>query len=165
MQRQRGLSALEFALVVGLIGILLVVFIERAMRLDAAIERTTVQYTVHNIETALALEMARRVRADPERHMAALADSNPMAELMVPPPNYLGELDDPETAEPGHWYFDSGAGLLIYLPRYPRQIHTPLAGPVRLRFRVVHGGNDGPLSGGLQLRPEESYRWLPEGNG
>ena len=161
IRRQSGLSALEFGLIVVIVGILMVAFLTRLMSLNTVIERHRVQLTIYNIETALALAVVQYLYADERHKLAELIDSNPMANLVEPPANYLGERRDPAAdAPPGHWYFDPHQGLLVYRLRYPQQIQTTLENPARLRFRVVAGGSQGGSLDKPRLRAEEPFIWL-----
>jgi hypothetical protein len=89
-RRQRGLTLLEFALVVVFMGLLMWLAMTKILRLEADVERVNVQRTVAALNSALAMEFAERVVDSRLDTVPELAGSNPMERLAQVPHNYLG---------------------------------------------------------------------------
>lgn len=180
--RQMGITSLEFTLVVGILIVLVGIFVDRAMRLNATVEQSRVESTLHNINTALAVMSVQKRFSDsmdtlqhwevrPEADHAnqesdhatsALSPEinypNPMAHLMRAAGNYRGEWPDPTwDVAPGEWYFDPQQGFLVYRLRYTSQVNGGADNPPRLRFRIIRDPNTAGL---LQLQAVESFEWV-----
>jgi hypothetical protein len=149
------LSRLELTICGALVSLILAVFLERALHYMELAERTAVEVTVGNVNSALnvgrALEMLRRQA--PSGPSASLR--NPFDFAGMSPPNFHGEFDSPDLAayERGNWVFDRTKAELIYLPRLTRGLSTK--DPDRaIRFRLEAG-----RQGALELVPTSTYSW------
>ena len=156
-QWQRGLTRLEFAITVSVIGILIVVFLQRAELLQGRIETHTVRADIDAMRTAVTLA---RVRGDAE------PGGNPvdlLEQQASPDPrqfagdgfreSYAGTMDtdDPEALPPGAWVFLPAEGWLVYRIRRPGQfLDVYLPDPPRLRVRV-DGSKEAPE---LRVEPD-----------
>lgn len=133
MYWRRRLTRLELAIYVGVVAIVVLAFLERALYYMELAERVAMNATVTNVNSSLAVRSAyemlggRRERLDP----------NPFAGLTRPPQNYLGAFAAPDldAAARGSWLYDSARREVVYLPRLHRGLIIPEAG-LGIRFRV-----------------------------
>lgn len=175
MRSERGFSLLELLIVIVIIGVLLVVGIERLLALRFEAERTTVQSVIGALRSALYIEFAATAARGQLGRLDTARGSNPMLRLAEKPDRYAGEFygADPGLFEPGTWYFDTRDRSLVYVVRFPQQFATSLAGPPRLRLRVEPDYDDLDRNGrfdpgrdpvrGLTLVPTEPFQWRIQG--
>ena len=175
MRAERGFSLLELLIVIVIISVLLVVAIERLLRLRFEAERVTVQSVIAAMRSGLYVEFAAAAAGGRGSHIDAARGSNPMLRLSERPEGYAGEFfgADPRLFEPGTWYFDARDRALVYIVRFPEQFVTPLAGPPRVRLAVEPDYDDLDRDGrfdpgrdpvrGLKLVALEPYHWKVPG--
>jgi len=146
---RRRLTRLELALYAAVVGIALLAFFERALHYMEIAERTAVEVTIANVNSALALRSARGLLAG----RAAESASNPFA-LTGAPPNYLGAVSGAEldTFARRVWLFDEERNEVVYLPRHMRTLHSDEPAKV-VRFKQVWRG------GVQKLVPTDTWRW------
>ena len=172
MRDERGFSLLELVIVIVVVSLLMVVAVDRLLRLRFAAERVMVDSMLAGLRSALYIEFAgAAVRGRTDAMAAAAAGSNPMKLLAERPDTYAGEYAaaDPASVAPGSWYFDTRERHLVYVVRFPEQFVTPLAGPARARLRVEPDFDDLDGNGrfdpgrdsarGLRLVPVEPFTW------
>ena len=171
MRAERGFSLLELLIVIVVISVLLVIAIERLLRLRFEAERVSVQSVIAAMRSGLYIEFAAAAAGGQGTRIDAARGSNPMLRLSERPESYAGEFfgADPALFEPGTWYFDRRDRALVYLVRFPEEFVTPLSGPPRLRLAVEPDYDDLDRNGrfdpgrdpvrGLKLVPLESYYW------
>jgi general secretion pathway protein G len=141
--------------------------------LRVAAERTHVITMIGKLRSALGLQVAERALEQGIPAVIALQGSNPMDLLQVPPHNYRGELQtaDPAAMEGGGWYFDVGAGELVYRVEFEEHFSSPLPGPARIRLALKASyrdlNNNGRFDYGqdrlqnVSLEQLDPYRWIP----
>ena len=173
--KQRAFSLLELLIVIVIISILLVVAVERLLRLRFEAERTMVQSVIAAMKSGLYVEFAAAAAGGQEARINSAPGSNPMLRLSERPESYAGEFfgADPKLFEPGTWYFDTRERALVYLVRFPEQFVSPLGDPPRVRLKVEPDYDDLDRNGrfdpgrdpvrGLKLVPLEPYHWKAEG--
>lgn len=174
MRGERGFSLFELVIVIVILSVLLVVAVDRLLRLRFEAERATVQSVVGALRSALYVEFAAAAARQELGRMDVAPGSNPMLRLAEQPDGYAGEYfgADPALFEPGTWYFDTRERALVYLVRFPEAFVSPLAGPPRLRLAVQADYDDldrnnrfdpgrDPVRG-LKLVPLEPYYWKNE---
>jgi prepilin-type N-terminal cleavage/methylation domain-containing protein len=171
MSRQGGFSMLELTVVVCLVAILVTIAIDRLMTLRVAAERVAMAQVVGNIQSAMGIELARRVVRGGLDAAKELEGSNPMALLAKTPENYLGEMAAPDYAalRAGNWVFDSVSGNLVYIVKNSDDFRTTLPGPAqaRFRFKLVYTDKNGNGQfdqqvddiGGFRLHSLAPYQW------
>lgn len=163
-RRQQGLTVFEVTLVVILVGILMVIAMERMLRLDVQAERVYLEREIGVIQSALLIEFADRVVHQGPEAARSLAASNPVAVLARPPASYAGEFDEavPDGLRGGEWYFDTRSRSLVYVVRNAEQFVTSITDPKRARFqvRLVEGQRDGRARiEGVVIEALEPYAW------
>lgn len=153
-RRQRGLSLLEFTLVVILFSVLVVLAVDRAIGVRVELEQAAVERTVTAMRGALALEFARLIVSGDHAAIHAWADGNALR--LLEGRGALGDraVTDATDIGPGEWVWDAAHGEIVY-----RVAWTATAGPraVTGRWRVVVRGDNGPA--GLDLEMVESIEW------
>ena len=158
-KRQRGAGYFEFAVVAIILAILGGVMLQKMVFYQQEAERLAVDKMLGTLRAALAVEAAALYLRGKEDQIPQLAKKNPMDLLKLPPPNYLGEIDDPKLALPaeGVWYFDRSSSTLSYVLNQ-REFFTGNTSR-RLNFKVKFQRNPtnltdshkGPGPGGVTL--------------
>lgn len=168
LKKQTGFTLLELAVAGIVIGILATILLNRMQRYQEIAEKTVMEATVVNMRSGLRLRVAELMMQDRMDEMGSLSRENPIAWLEAPPPNYLGQLAQPEqhAIPPGNWYFDQGRQELVYLPDRGRYFKP---GPDRekaIRFHVTavtrkqgEGDNARTRVEGVTLAPVKPYDW------
>ncbi|WP_127474655.1 hypothetical protein [Sulfurivermis fontis] len=168
----RGLG--QLVLVTLLILIFIVIATRRIWELRIVAEQTHVIHTVGALQSAIGIEVMKRVLRG---GIAAVADmdlADPMDYLDPDrrPRNYqrLGGPLPPEQMVPRRWYYEPQQGILIYRVDHGEYLETELPGPPRIRFQLQlryedRNGNgrydaDSDALGGVSLVTLEPYRWL-----
>ena len=172
MRDERGFSLLELLIVIVIASVLMLVAVDRLLRLRFEAERVTVESMLTGLKSALYIEFAgAAVRGRPDAAALEATGSNPMKLLAERPDTYAGEYADadPGSVAPGSWYFDTRQGHLVYVVRFPEQFSSALAGPARARWRVEPDFDDRDGNGrfdlgrdsarGLRLVAVEPYTW------
>ena len=175
MRAKRGFSVLELLIVIVVISVLVVVAVERLLKLRYEAERVMVQSVIAAMKSGLYADFAAAAAGGQSRRIDSAQGSNPMLRLAEKPETYAGEFygADPRLFEPGSWYFDTRERALVYLVRFPEQFVTALDGPPRVRLTVEPDYDDLDRNGrfdpgrdpvrGLKLVPLEPYYWKYEG--
>lgn len=147
---QRGISLLEFAAVVAIIGVFGGVLLERMLYLEEYAEMMAMELTVLNMRTGLRHRTADFLMRDKVSEIATLADENPVNWLQNRPYGYLGDFDlKPDTDLRGKWYFDKTRHELVYTVNNRR--HFLPTGDQKYEFRwhavPVRAKEAGPSAG------------------
>lgn len=167
--RQQGLSLFEIAVITVVVGLLMVIAMDRMLRLTVDIERVNVQRVTGQLQSALSMEFAQRVVDGRRDSLARLNGMNPMTLALKPPRDYEGELTSAQAqnVEPGHWYFNRETGTLVYRVRYQRHFQSPTPDVARYRTELVFRDVDGDGAfhappdrpEGVRLTALGDYRW------
>ncbi|HUQ51776.1 MAG TPA: hypothetical protein VM692_06110 [Gammaproteobacteria bacterium] len=164
-----GFSLLELVVVVIAVAILLGLALDRLLPLVGRAQRAAFLDVQRELQSSLLLAAAERITSGEAATLPQLAAANPMALLLQPPANYLGELAEPADVPRASWYFDEQSGLLSYrVGRYTR--FKAGEGPTdRIELRVAFAYQDrdgdgvfdaaGDRFDGLKLTPVHSYDW------
>lgn len=168
---QKGLSRLEFAVVVCLIALIIGIGLGYFRQLISAAERASFEQDLGAIRSAVGLKVLHTLTQD-RAHMADLLEQNPLTWLEQPPQSYQGEFKNWQSIsarEPG-WYYLSQTKMLIYIVRRPDELTTPVEGVPRLRYRLTpiytdttNNGRYDPevdLLSAVRLMPVETAFWL-----
>ena len=126
MHWRRNLTWLEIGIYAAGVGVVLAVFLERALYYMELAERTVMEVTVSNVNSALNVRRAYDMLAGRPTNATNVVPLNPFELAGMSPANFLGETDSPSLAdlERGHWVFDRTRRELIYLPRLRRGLAT-----------------------------------------
>jgi prepilin-type N-terminal cleavage/methylation domain-containing protein len=160
----RGFTLLELVVVLTILAILGGILMDRLGRYAEFAEKTSMEYTVNSINTALLMEYAELTMRNRRDDTFKLAQSNPVGALAQKPSNYLGEFTGPPAAADlgGNWYYDSSDHQLIYLVQRAENFQPDSTGAKRVRFKVMgyYDTTDPRVLVGLVLSPVEPYHWL-----
>ena len=176
--RDHNLTRLELVVAWLIIVVIIGAFIRSMLVIFTRAERTMVNTTINNINTALKYRTAIAVMRGDTKFLAALAQQNPFTFVQnqqalkltpgknrlndlsagfsayyTPPSNYLGELDDPDpaTLKAGNWYFDKSDKTLNYLVNNGEYFHGDLGKIPRIKLKVIVNYND--LNGNNHFDP------------
>ena len=155
MYWRRRLTRLEVAIYAAVAALVLAVFLERLLYYMELAERTVMEVTVSNVNSALNVRRAYEMLAGRAANDPSAPLRNPFELAGMSPANFHGEIDSPSLAslERGHWVFDRIRRELIYLPRLRRGLTT--ADPdSAIRFRLEPRGNAISM-----LVPTSEYTW------
>ena len=155
MYWRRRLTRLEVAIYASVAALVLAVFLERVLYYMELAERTVMELTVSNVNSALTVRRALDMLAGRASNDPTAPSRNPFALAGMSPANFHGEIDSPNLAdlERGYWVFDQTRRELIYLPRLRRGLDT--ADPDgAIRFRLERRANDTSM-----LVPTSKYAW------
>jgi prepilin-type N-terminal cleavage/methylation domain-containing protein len=172
MRGSRGLTLVEFLVVVVAIGILAGFALDRLLPLIGRAQRAAFLHTKADLQSALLLEAADRITRGEPHKLVELAGMNPMTLLLVPPANYVGSFPWPEddAALPrASWFFDEHSRRLVY--RVGK--HTSFDGldgasdRIDLEVAFVYADRDGDGAfdaardrfDGLRLKALHAYAW------
>ena len=113
----QGFTLFELAVVVAIIGVLIVVFLNRMAFYRNEVERLAFQQTLAALRTETSLRAYPGMPGSDADAVRKLAGQNPMHWLAQKPGNYLGEFYSPDTKKlaKGSWFFDRSDGVLVYL--------------------------------------------------
>lgn len=156
--RQRGITAVEFAVVLLVFSILLAGLSWVLGYAQERAEKTMLRYAVMALESGLKLEAASRLTRGRGAEVAKLAGEDPFQWVEPKPQGYRGEWQAPAAGrqpEPG-WYWDGRRKEAVYvLARSDRFTPGP-GGKAEIRYRIE------AEAGGLRtaLRPVEAYQWF-----
>jgi prepilin-type N-terminal cleavage/methylation domain-containing protein len=167
--KQHGFTLLELVVVITIISVLLVVALERFYKLMVDVERTSMEYNLGAMRSAIGMQVAAHFVAGDLQGLTKLTESNPMKLLAEKPSNYLGSVGSPdlEELEKGSWVYDEKSQTLIYLVRNHVYFESVLDHPKRARFKIfpvysdtIKGDIKRKYISGLSLREMEPYEWL-----
>lgn len=131
MERQRGASKFEFAVIIAIFGVLATALLVRLHAIEAEAERTEVDLTVRNIRVGIQLAIGERIMHGEEERIVEVAQASPLDFLGHRPRGFNAGARAPETS--GEWAYDPLLRELAYLPRLP----GAFGGAEELRWRYV----------------------------
>lgn len=116
---QRGYSLFELVCIILIVGVMVLVLLDRTLRYQAMAEKTAMELTIMNMRSGLRLRVAELMMADRTDELGELSQQNPIDWLDKPPANYLGEIRQTDRARlpVNTWHFDPGRRELVYLLR------------------------------------------------
>lgn len=167
ISRQRGFTLFEMVIVILLIGLMMIVAIDRMLQLHIGAERVSVQQVIGAVRGAVNLQAAELVVEKGLDSIRTLENTNPMQYLSELPYNYLGIHNDNDAAEkpPGSWYFDPEQNILVYTVVNTNYFETSLQGTPRIRLQVELIYKDETRRGryglvrGITVNSIDAYHW------
>jgi len=169
--RSRGISLLEFAVVVMVIGLLSGILLNRLHYYQEHAEKADMEYTIGAIKSALRMRMAVMLVEGRAQQFNLLLQENPMDWVAEKPHNYRGivSAQGRETMQSGNWYFDREARSLIYVVDRAEHFQAHGDGRKQVRLRVESLRNQaestslpgpGQATDSVTLRLVETYKWF-----
>ena len=153
---RRPLTRLECALYAALVGVLIAVFLERALVYMELAERTAMEVTVQHVNAGLQVQRAAEMLLGSAIDAPKALQRHPFDIARMRVTNLHPDVADSEQLaelERGYWVFERSTKELIYLPQLHRGLRTE--GPEAVvRFHLVGGGRD-PYA----LVPASKYSW------
>jgi hypothetical protein len=145
----RGYTRLEFALAVCVLGLLVAALASSLLVYREEAERVAAQQLIAAVRTGLAVRSAQLVAAGQAEHLAALADTNPMALLSEKPVNYVGEFYAPDISEipKGQWFFDRTERTLVYLFSTPEKFSLRTSNFLKFKVKLLRLPNPADKEG------------------
>lgn len=162
-----GFTLIELVIVIGIIGILASIFLQRVWFYQEMAEKAAMQQVVGAVQTALVLEYGHRLASNNGAALAGITRENPLEWLAVKPANYAGELPLVRAGaiEPGNWVFEQSTYELIYYPFHREYFIPATSGDDSIRFkaRAVYETNryDNKRTefAGMIFAPVKPYQW------
>jgi hypothetical protein len=152
----RALTRLECALYAALMGVLIAMFLERALAYMELAERTAVELTVQHVNAALQIQRAAEMLQGRALEAPKVLQRHPFEIARVQVANLHPDVADSGALaelERGYWVYERSTRELIYLPQLHRRLQ--IDGPdTVLRFHLVGGG-----SAPYVLVPASKYSW------
>jgi prepilin-type N-terminal cleavage/methylation domain-containing protein len=162
-----GFTLIELIIVVCIVGLCIVLLLERLRFYQEAAEKAVMEYNVGVVKSALQLRVAALLVRGEEHKIESLGRANPIDWLADPPPGYRGEFRAPQPVVPrGSWYFDATGNELVYVPNLDSHLERLADGSKRLRFRVrlefEPTGSDSERKrvAGIRVEPVMPYTWF-----
>jgi hypothetical protein len=153
---RRPLTRLECALYAALVGVIITLFLERALAYMELAERTAMEITVQQVNAALQIQRAAEMLQGRSLDGPKALQRNPFEIARVRVANLHPDVADSDKLaelKRGYWVFERSANELVYLPQLHRRLQTK--GPqVVLRFHLMGGGNTPYV-----LEPAAKYSW------
>lgn len=164
MHFKSKVRAFEFILIGIIISLLILIAFYKLFKTFAIAESTVVDMNITRLRQALQMEILSRH----SKHLptVALAGSNPMKLMMLPPHNYLGSFNPHRDHQPklGVWYFDESDKSLVYRVKHysffystsnDKQIRLKItAEPIKTKKQLAK-----PQQYSLSLRVIYPFRW------
>ena len=177
----RNLTRMELVIALLILALLIGFFSHYMLTLFARAERSMMNRTVININTALNYRASMAVMRGKYDVLESLLNMNPMEEMQVSPEindfdnrvntislvmagstvstpvNYGGVIasENFEIMEKGKWYFDQGDHLLIYTINNAEYFSTDVEGLARIRFRIKIEYSDNNANNQYDLEIDE----------
>lgn len=143
---QRGLSLLEFTLVVTIFSVLVAVTADRVVALRVDLERAAIQHTVNAIQSALAVRFAELVVRGEHDRIAAWEGGNALQLIRA----HYRRDGEPAASGPGEWSYEGGE--IVYRPAYAEALTGDPEAVGRWRVELIGQADD---SRGLRLHTIE----------
>lgn len=153
--RLRGLTSLEFAVVLVIISVAAYFLLRGLLFAQAESERRGFEDNVAALERALSYELMSRGTRGESADNTVLQRENPFQWLSPKPLGYAGAYPAQAAPAPGAWYWDSRRTEVVYLPKTAD----------RIRLMVSINGRSGTHADGATKLPEVRLRVVLTGNG
>lgn len=165
--KQHGFSLFEIVVVVLLVGVLMIVAIDRMLQLQIESERVSVQHIIGVLNSAVNLQAAELIVDRGLNSIRSLENTNPLSYLSELPHNYSGLKSDKDANQHdvASWYYDPQQNILVYKVKNRNYFETSLVGTARIRLKIVllykeeisHGRNS--KIRGISVKSLDAYRW------
>jgi len=179
----RNLTRMELVMALLILALLIGYFSRYVLLVFAQAERSMINRTVININTALNFRASMAVMRGQYDELQLLIKMNPMEEMqsspeinhfdnginnislafarsiVSTPSNYGGIIasDIPDTMEKGKWYFQQDDHVLVYKVSNSEFFSSDLEGPARIRFRIKIDYNDNNANGQYDQNSDEYH--------
>lgn len=153
----RGLTALEFSVVLAITGVLAYFLLQGLLFVQAEAERQGFDDNRVALERAVSYELMSRGTRGEAQAAAAVVARNPFDWLESKPPGWAGEYPVQGRAVPGAWYWDGRRSEVVYVPKDPARVRFTERKQNEIRLRVEVTG-----IGHARLMPVQLFAWRQE---
>ena len=164
MDRRRGFSLIELAVVIALIAVFGSVLLDRTIYYQEVAEKASMEQVAADLRSSVNLRVAELVLENRFTELDALVLQNPFDLLVRKPQNYLGVLERPsaERVTSGSWYFDSKSKEVVYSIDLGRYFTPDESGLKRVAWHVVvvSGADKPAVPQWARFEPVKPYRWF-----
>jgi hypothetical protein len=167
MRGQRGAGILQFSFVILIVGVLMVVLLDRVDSYRELAEKTSMEQLAREMGWALRLRAAELMLANRNDNIGQLEGANPIDVLEMQVANYAGAGPSAqEAAVPGgRWFFNTQTRELVYFPELTSNFIKGASGRPRIAWRAIvvreatqPGGRPKPLWVRFEL--VQPYGWF-----
>lgn len=177
----RNLTRLELIIALLILALLIGFFSRYALIVFAQAERSMINRTVININTALNFRASMAVMNGENEELEYLLNMNPMEDMTVkmninnienpldnyksalagdnllPPSNYGGvqPSDNPDLMQKGKWYYILDNGLIVYTVNNTEFFESENPDLARIRFRIIINYKDINSNGQYDLKIDD----------
>ena len=167
LSKQHGFSMFEIVVLVLLIGVLIITFIDRILRLQIDAERVSVQHMIGTLNSAVNLQVAEMVVNRGLDSIRSLENTNPLSYLSELPQSYVGIKSDAEAEQHpvASWYYDPAQNILVYKVKNKNYFETSLPGTARIRLKIeliykeVISRGQGSRVQAISVKSLDAYHW------
>jgi hypothetical protein len=167
MGSQRGASVLQLSVAVIVIGVLMVVLLDRVDFYRELVEKTAMEQLAREMGWALRLRAAELMLANRNDQIGLLDGANPIEATEMQVANYAGAGASPEESavRAGRWFFNTQTRELVYFPELTSNFVKEASSRPRVAWRAIvvrqatqPGGRPKPLWVRFEL--VQPYRWF-----
>ena len=170
---KRGIAALQFLLAVMIVGVLMLMLLDRLDWYRESAEKTAMEQLSRELGWALRIRAAELMLTNRWEDIGRLENANPLDALEMRVSNYAGTGNTAgEAAVPaGRWYFNAETRELVYFPELASTFVRNKSGDrprVAWRVVVVHeAARPGmrPRPVWVRLELTQPYSWLQGSSG
>jgi general secretion pathway protein G len=169
MKRQRGAGILQFSFAMVLVGVLMVILLDRVDFYRELAEKTAMEQLAREMGWALRLRAAELMLANRNDEIGRLDGANPVDATEMQLANYAGTGTSAQEANVsgGHWYFNNQTRELVYFPQLTSTFVKEAGARPRIAWRAMVvqqatqvGGRPRPVWVRFELT--KPYRWFEQ---
>nr|AMK59150.1 hypothetical protein Slit_2606 [uncultured bacterium UPO42] len=149
-----GLTALEFAIVLAIIGAVAYVLLRGLVFAEKETERLAFNDNQAALERALAYELMSRGTRGETQDPALLTRQDPFQWLERKPLGWAGDYPAQGRTKPGAWYWDGQRAEVVYIPQDPERVKFAKAREAEIRLSIKATG-----SGNVRLMVVTPFAW------
>lgn len=153
-QPASGLTSLEFAIVLVVLGVSAYVLLRGLMFLEGESERVAFDDNRTALERALSYELMSRGTHGETQNPASLAQQDPFQWLERKPLSWDGDYPAAGHGKPGAWYWDGRRAQVVYVPKNPRRVVFVDKRQTEIRLTIEAVG-----SGQVRLVATAPFAW------
>jgi hypothetical protein len=167
MRAQRGASVIQFSFALVIVGVLMVVLLDRVDFYRELAEKTAMEQLAREMGWALRLRAAELMLANRNDEIGSLDGANPIDATEMQVANYAGTGASAEenAVRAGRWFFNTQTRELVYFPELTSNFVNEASSRPRVAWRATvvrqatqPGGRPKPLWVRFELI--QPYRWF-----
>jgi hypothetical protein len=149
-----GVTALEFAIVLVVIGAVAYVLLRGLIFAEKETERVAFNDNRVALERAVGYELMSRGTRGETQDPVLLTKQNPFQWLERKPLGWAGDYPAQGGAKPGAWYWDGRRAEVVYVPQDPERVKFVQAKEREIRLAIKAAG-----SGNVRLVVTTPFSW------